>query len=208
MAASTMPLPILSIEPSQRRTNSSLERELVLVIEKNRWNKLILARADQLGITDWWLTSGCIAQSVWNVACGREIDAGILDYDLIYYDSDTSWEAEDVVIRKARSLFADLPIEVQVRNQARVPLWYQAKFGIPFGTVMRASDGIDRFPCATVAVGVKRLEEQFEIYSPFGLASLFDGHLRPNKALPIREVYEAKTDRWRREWPHLSFERW
>jgi uncharacterized protein len=139
---------------------------------------------------------------------GRDIHAGIRDYDLFYYDADTSWAAEDQVIVKAGEIFADLPVEVQVRNQARVPLRYETKFGIPFGVVKRASDGIDRFPCATVAVGVKRVEEAFEVYSPFGLESLFGGTLKPNRALPIRDVYAEETGRWQQEWPHLRCESW
>jgi hypothetical protein len=105
----------------------------------------------------------------------------------------------------SRLILSDVPVEVQVRNQARVPLWYEQKFGIPFGLVTRASDGIDRFPCA---IGVKRLHEKFEVYSPFGLASLFEGALRPNRVLSIAGAYAEKTGRWEREWPHLHVEAW
>ena len=188
--------------------NEALEHQLVQVVQKNRWNAHILSRAAQLGFEDWWLTAGCIAQSVWNVACDRDIHAGILDYDLFYFDPDTSWDAENEVISEAARIFSDIPVEVQVRNQARVPLWYENKFGIPFGSVHRASDGIDRFPCATVAVGVRLLDEKLEVYSPFGLTSLFEGVLKPNRTLPIPDVYEEKTRRWQREWPHLRRESW
>ncbi|WP_220274743.1 nucleotidyltransferase family protein [Trinickia dinghuensis] len=167
-----------------------------------------MSAAPQLGLSDWWLTSGCVAQSVWNAACGRDMHSGIRDYDLIYYDPNTSWAAEDDVIRRGRSLFAGLPIEVQIRNQARVPLWYEEKFGIPFGVVNRASDGIDRFPCATVCVGLKCVHDGFDVYAPFGLKPLFEGVLRPNRALPIESVYAEKTERWQREWPHLTREPW
>ncbi|WP_027796140.1 nucleotidyltransferase family protein [Paraburkholderia acidipaludis] len=188
--------------------SESLERDLVCAIQQNQWNKRILDRAPRLGFEDWWLTAGCIAQSVWNLASSRDIHAGILDYDLFYYDPDTSWQAEDAVIREAKRLFADFPAEVQVRNQVRVPIWYPTKFGIPFGAVSRASDGIDRFPCATVAVGVQRRDERFEVYSPFGLRDLFDGKLKPNRRLPISDVYARKTERWQQEWPHLLREPW
>jgi hypothetical protein len=188
--------------------SAALEHHLIEVIQNNRCNQLILSRAVQLGFEDWWLTAGCIAQSVWNIACERDIHSGIRDYDLFYYDPDTSWDAENDVICKARQIFSDVPVEVQVRNQARVPLWYEQKFGIPFGLVTRASDGIDRFPCATVAIGVKRLHEKFEVYSPFGLKSLFEGALKPNRVLPIAGVYAEKTGRWKREWPHLHVEPW
>jgi hypothetical protein len=172
--------------------SATVEDRLVQVVRQNQWNELILARAPKLGVNDWWLTAGCIAQSVWNHVSGRDIHAGIRDYDLFYYDADTSWAAEDQVIVKAGEIFSDLPVEVQVRNQARVPIWYETKFGIPFG----------------VAVGVKRVEETFEVYSMFGLESLFGGTLKPNRALPIRDVYAEKTGRWQQEWPHLRCESW
>jgi uncharacterized protein len=187
---------------------AALEHHLIEIIRANRWNEVILNRAAQLGFDDWWLTAGCIAQSVWNFTCARDVHSGIRDYDLFYYDPDTSWDAENDVICEAKHLFADIPAEVQVRNQARVPLWYERKFGIPFGIVTRASDGIDRFPSATVAIRIKRLHETFQVYSPFGLTDLFEGRLKPNRVLPIANVYAEKTDRWRREWPHLHVEPW
>jgi hypothetical protein len=45
-------------------------------------------------------------------------------------------------------------------NQARASPWYEQTFGIPFGLVTQALDGIDRFPCATVVIGVKWLYQR------------------------------------------------
>src|SRR5215470_2949283 len=40
---------------------------------------------------------------------------------LFYFDAaDLSWEAEDAVIRSAKHAFADIPAEVEIRNEARV----------------------------------------------------------------------------------------
>ena len=44
--------------------------------------------------------SGCLVQTVWNVLTGRAVGYGINDYDVFYFDPDTSWDAEDAVIRK------------------------------------------------------------------------------------------------------------
>ncbi|WP_459710519.1 nucleotidyltransferase family protein [Paraburkholderia sp. 2C] len=90
-----------------------------------------------------------------------------------------------------------------MRNQARVPLWYEGKFGVQFGAVSKASDGIDRFPCATTAIGIRKAHGRYEIYAPFGLDNLFSGVLVPNRALDIPEPYQIKTARWIRQWPHL-----
>ena len=59
----------------------------------------VLDRAPALGLTDWWLTAGVLFQTVWNALTGRAPGAGIRDADFFYFDDDTSWEAEDAVIR-------------------------------------------------------------------------------------------------------------
>jgi hypothetical protein len=175
---------------------------------RNRWNAAILERMPRLELADWQLTAGCIAQSVWNGLFGRPAEHGVLDYDVFYFDPDVSWAAEDAVIAKAAALFGDLPISVQVRNQARVPLWYQEKFGAPFPPVFAAADGIDRFPCGTTAVGIRREGEEFLVHAPFGLDRLLRGELFPNPILPIPDVYAAKTGRWLEVWPELAIEPW
>ena len=69
---------------------------------------------------------------VWNVVTGQPPESGILDYDLASFDdSDPSWHAEDTVIQEGHWLFGYLRAPVQIRNQARVHLWYEQKFGVP-----------------------------------------------------------------------------
>jgi uncharacterized protein len=92
----------------------------------------VLERAARWDLRGWYLVAGCLYQTVWNVVTGQPPQAGILDYDLIYFDgSDLSWDAEDALIRESGTIFADIPVRVQIRNQARVHLWYQDKFGVP-----------------------------------------------------------------------------
>src|SRR5213082_2353623 len=80
----------------------------------------VLTRAAALGLPGWYLVAGCLYQTVWNAMTGQPPEAGILDYDLAYFDaSDLSWQAEDAVIQAGHRLFGDLPAPVQIRNQAR-----------------------------------------------------------------------------------------
>jgi hypothetical protein len=183
------------------------DRFLSLVLA-NPWNAVLLARMVDLGASDAWLVSGCLAQSVWNGLYGKPPDHAIRDYDIAYYDPDTTWGAEDAVIRKAAVLFRDLPITVEIRNQARVPLWYQRKFGVAFPPVNAATDGINRFPCATTALGIRRGAGTFTLHAPFGINLALTGRLQPNPCLPIPTVYEAKTKRWHQIWPDLTIEPW
>ena len=160
----------------------------------NRNNATIINRMEQLGLRDWWLASGCIFQTVWNLRSGRPADKGILDYDVCYFSEDLSWEAEDQVIRDAAQLFADLPVNIQLRNQARVHLWYPDKFGIAYPPLTTTSEGILRFPASVQAVGMRRTgDEYLDVFAPFGLGDVWDVVTRPNRALLLAHVYAEKT---------------
>jgi hypothetical protein len=112
----------------------------------NQANAALLSRLPALGLSECYLTAGCLFQAVWNKASGRAADWGIKDYDVLYFDDrDLSWEAEDAVIRRVDAMTADLGIKVEPRNQARVHLWYQKRFGFPCSPLTSARDGIDRY---------------------------------------------------------------
>jgi uncharacterized protein len=170
----------------------------------------VLARAAELGLPGWYLAAGCLYQTVWNVVTGQPPEAGILDYDLAYFDgSDLTWDAEDAVIDAGREVFADVPVPVQIRNQARVHLWYERKFGVPCPPHQSTEAAIDTFEATTACLGV-RVEPggRWRIYAPHGLADVFNLVVRPNPVLAPREVYQAKTARWQRHWPGLTVLPW
>ena len=86
---------------------------------------------------------------------GQPPEVGILDYDLAYFDdSDLSWEAEDRIIQLGNKIFAGLPAPVQIRNQARVHLWYPRKFGTACPPHASTEAAIDTFEATNASVGV------------------------------------------------------
>jgi uncharacterized protein len=170
----------------------------------------VLARAATMELPGWYLVAGCLYQTVWNVVTGQPAEAGILDYDLAYFDgSDLSWDAEDAIIRAGNEIFAGLAAPVQIRNQARVHLWYEAKFGVPCAPHESAEAAIDSFEATTACLGIRlQPDGRCRIYAPHGLADMFNLVVRPNPVLAPRHVYEAKTARWRRQWPALTVLPW
>ena len=170
----------------------------------------VLARALALDLPDWYLVAGCLYQTVWNVVTGQPAEDGILDYDLAYFDgSDLSWAAEDEVIQAGSKVFAGLPAPVQIRNQARVHLWYEPKFGLPCPPHQSTEAAIDTYEATTACLGVRlRPGGQLRIYAPYGLSDVFNLVVRPNPVLAPRQVYQAKTTRWRRQWPGLTVLPW
>jgi hypothetical protein len=170
----------------------------------------VLARAAGMDLPGWYLVAGCLYQTVWNVVTGQPPEAGILDYDLAYFDdSDLSWDAEDAVIKAGNEIFAGLPAPVQIRNQARVHLWYEQKFGVPCPPHASTEAAIDTFEATTACLGAGRGPSgRWRIYAPYGLADMFNLVVRPNPVLAPRHVYQAKAARWRQQWPGLTVLPW
>src|SRR5581483_8448092 len=114
-------------------------------------------------------------------------DYGVKDYDVGYFDlSDISYEAEDIVIRRVAAAFAEpLRTQVEVRNQARVHLWFETHFCERYTPLSSTAEALERFVSPMFAIGV-RLGSSGDlcIEAPFGLADLFDLRIRPNPNRP------------------------
>ena len=180
------------------------------VLHENETLTEVLARAAAMDLPGWYLVAGAVYQTVWNVVTGQPPQAGILDYDLAYFDdSDLTWESEDEVIRAGSMVFAGLPAPVQIRNQARVHLWYTKKFGVPCPPHTSTEAAIDTYEATTACLGIRTESTgRWRIYAPHGLSDVFNLVVRPNPVLAPRDVYQAKTDRWRRQWPELTILPW
>ena len=169
---------------------------------ENPANAEILRRLPTLGVAQAYLVAGCLYQAVWNRQADRPVDAGIKDYDIFYFDPDTSWEAEDRIIRRAAALFADLGAPVELKNQARVHLWYGERFGPGYPPLASSEDGIGRYLVACTCVGIRAADGA--LYAPYGLEELWDGVLRMNPANPRPALFQAKAESYRARWPWLT----
>lgn len=160
-------------------------------------------RAAQL--PDWRLVSGAVYGTVFNHLTGRDVDYGIKDYDIAYYDPDISYDAEDVWIKK---IDAALPSElrplVEVRNQARVHLWFADKFGADYPPLKSTDESLERYLCFAHAVAI-RLEDDdtISIAAPFGLGDIFKMQMRPNPKRGQTENRIAKVNSTIERWPEV-----
>jgi hypothetical protein len=149
--------------------------------------------------------SGCLVQTVWNTLTGRAPGYGISDYDVFYFDPDTSWEAEDAVIRKLDARLAKLGVRIETRNQARVHLWYAEKHGLPYPPLKCSAEGIDRFLAANTMVGIRRTADGYAVHAPNGFDDIASLVVRPNPGPNFSAAnYAAKAARWKRLWPEVE----
>jgi uncharacterized protein len=186
----------------------SREVELETILRAAPSLMTVMETVRDLDLPDWLIFSGAIYQQVLNHLTGRDADYGIKDYDLGYFDpSDTSYEAEDAIISRVAAAFeSPLREMVEVRNQARVHIWFEGKFGEPYEPLTRSAEALGRFTSTTFAVGA-RLDHQgrMEILAPFGLEDLFALRLRPNPTRQTRGFLRTAQAAQRR-WPELTIE--
>lgn len=179
------------------------EQQFMESVRRNPINAELLSRLRTLGVPEAILTAGCLVQTVWNLKSGYDPQYGIKDYDVFYFDdADLSWEAEDLVIRNVQKAVDDLPVKVEVRNQARVHLWYKDKFGAEYPKLQKAEDGIDRYLTLCARVGI-RLHDG-SLYAPDGLDDMWNGILRLNPANPQRGLFLDKCAQYVQRWPWLT----
>lgn len=185
-------------------------KELEGILQKNKIIQFILKRAPFLEMPNWYLGAGCIAQTVWNVLHGFDPKQGIKDYDLVYFDPiDTSYEGEDRYIQKGKELFQNIAGDVEIRNQARVHLWYEKHFGYPIKPHQSAEDAIRTWPTTATTVGVRYDDMgDLQVYAAYGLDDLFGMIVRANKILVSEKVYQQKVERWTKMWPMLKVIPW
>jgi hypothetical protein len=177
------------------------------ILSKSKLFADVFDRTAGLKLPNWYIAAGILSQTVWNHLHGFESDANIKDIDLVYFDPDTSYEAEDKYIQRGKDLFEDLQVDVEIRNQARVYLWYEDHFGISIPPYHSVEDAISSWPTTITCIGIT---EQFDskVFAPFGLDDLFNMVIRPNKCMVTKQMYKAKANRWKETWPKLTVLPW
>lgn len=192
-------------------TPSAAAGRVLAAVLANPVNAALLSSLNDDLLPNWYLTAGCVCQSVWNALTGRDPRYGIHDYDVFYFDdSDLSYGAEDRAIRRTvAALGPAARADIEIRNQARVHLWYEERFGAPCARLRSAEDGIDQFLTRSMAIGIRRGGDgALALYAPDGLDDVLSLTVRPN-VLPGRAArYAAKAASWSQRWPELNVLPW
>ena len=182
--------------------SGDLEARLDQIVRATPNLMTVLEVARALDLPDWLIVSGAIYQPVLNHLTGRDPDYGIKDYDLAYFDAtDLSYEAEDVVIRRAAAAFEPpLRERVEVRSQARVHLWFEHHFGEAYAPLSCSAEAVGRFASPIFAVGMRlKADGRLHVEAPFGLEDLFAMRLRPSPSRRTKgfaRTAQRAVDRW------------
>ena len=189
----------LQSQISQLESILPLNKELYCIIEK----------ASGMGLKDYYIGAGCITQTVWNYQSGFELSSGISDIDFVYFDdTDLSFDAENKIISSVTSKISTSKISLDIKNQARVHLWYKERFGYEIKPYDSIESAINTWPTTATSIGVRLENNKLRIYAPFGLNDLFGMIVKANKAQITEKIYMQKVQKWITKWPSLTVIPW
>jgi len=157
---------------------------------------------------DYYLAAGCINQTVLNYYHNYPLNYGINDFDIVYFDNDTSYESEDLIIKELSSKLKHININFDIKNENRVPIWYNQKYHIKRDNYLSLEDAISKWTSTITCIGVRKNNNKLIVYAPYGLNDLFSLIVRPVKLEVYEKLYNEKVKKWTTLWPKLKFIKW
>ena len=188
---------------------ATLPEKLEDALEANHVVTEVLGKWAEVALPNCWIVAGVIVQSYWNAMHELPPLHGVNDIDLIYFDStDLAETSESGHALRISGMFDDLGVRFDVKNEARVHLWYESRFGYAIEPYASSEDAIDTFPTTAGSVGIRPANDAIESYTTFGFDDLLNLVVRPNKRQITREIYAEKVLRWSEMWPLLKIIEW
>ena len=128
---------------------------------------------------------------------------------LVYFDDKhLDYDDENEVIVKIHKILPDIGIKIDVKNEARVHLWYGNHNGYNIQPYTSLEDAINTWPTTATTVGVRLENNQLKVYAPFGLNDMFGKIVKANKVQITKQIYENKVEKWIKKWPDLKVIPW
>lgn len=193
----------------------TLEKQLefcVSILEKNQELMDVLHFIEQLSLPNYYIAAGAVFQTIWNYQDHKDLNYGIKDIDVIYYDSsnlsvehdlDYYQKIQDYVKEKGYSY------QVDVSNEARMHLWKEKKDGEKVLPYKNSEDAICRWIATVHAIGITLENKKLQVYAPYGLSDLLSRTIRPIRHEGnSKMLYEKKAKGWQNRFSHVTIVPW
>lgn len=193
----------------------TLEKQLefcVSILEKNQELMDVLHFIDQLSLPNYYIAAGAVFQTIWNYQDHKDLNYGIKDIDVIYYDSSNLSVEQDLnYYQKIQDYVKEkgYSYQVDVSNEARMHLWKEKKDGEKVLPYKNSEDAICRWIATVHAIGITIENERLKVYAPYGLSDLFSRTIRPIKHVGnSKTLYNKKANGWQQRFTHVTIVPW
>lgn len=196
--------------------NKPIDEQLVVfesILSKNERLMSLLRILEEYAKTNsdfsnYYLAAGGVNQTIFNYYHGYDLNYGIKDFDIVYFDPDETYEKEDIIIHELMEGLKDIDVEVDIKNQSRVYIWYKEKYGVERVPYKSVEDSIASWGATITCIGVRLENGKLKVYCPYGLNDIFSMTVRPVKKEFTKEQYEARAKRWKDKWEKLVIKEW
>ena len=182
-----------------------MEDYIISIIRKSPEIEETLSVCAEYGLPDYYLAGGAITQCIWNSLLNFPLLKKVKDFDVIYFceeERDLEGIHETAINKRVKH-----GIPVDVKNQAFVHKWYPGKFGneiAPYKSVEEVF--LSWIPA--FALGIRKDEDKYKIFAPFGLQDTVSMHIRPNKKIMSEKNYNKITADFLERWPQIKVDQW
>ncbi len=166
------------------------------LIQADHWRMRALHALAQLDLPDGLIAAGFVRNLVWDDIHGYQ-HSPLNDVDVIYFDATGEVSATGTEQRLHR-LVPD--VNWEVKNQAQM---HHRNHDRPYHS---CSDAMRFWPEKETAVAVRLTHAQkIEVVAPFGLESLFSGHITHNSKRSLATFkHRVESKNWLVQWPQLK----
>jgi len=180
------------------------ENELIQILQREKHFNHILYCIHKILKENAMLCAGYIQQVYWNYCHGYALQQDIKDVDICYFSIDDN--ENDMIDEFKKIYVGDIPLDI--KNQTYVHKWYEKKYGHPIKPYTSLKDAIDTFPTTTTTIGICKSNNEYEVYTTYGLDDLFNIILRPNKKQITKSIYQKYCDKIGKRFPMVTTVEW
>ena len=191
--------------------NKPLDEQLEIfenILLQNETLKEILVRLQETSLENYYIGAGSINQTIFNYYHDNKLDFGINDYDIVYFDRDTSYEKEDEIIKEVEEKLNGIDAKFDIKNEARVHIWYSEKYHTKKEAYTSVENAVSRWGTTVTCVGVRLEKDKLKVFAPYGLNDIFNMIIKPVKCDSTKEQYDARCKKWKEKWPKLEIVSW
>lgn len=186
---------------------------IITILEKNKELMEMLNYISSLNLPNSYIAAGSIFQTIWNYYDRKELNFGVKDIDVIYFNNkDLSVERDleyyNIINKYVKS--KGFNYEIDVSNEARMHLWkMEHGQGEKVEPYKNSEDAMSKWIATVHAIGITKEDNQIKVYAPYGLSDIFSKTIRPIKHDGnSKELYDKKVVGWSERFNNLTIIEW
>lgn len=187
--------------------------KFIKILKMNKELMIVLDYISTLNLQNYYIAADSIFQTIWNYYDGKDLNYGIKDIDVIYFDKSDLSVDKDLEYYNLIKRFIDcngLNYEVDVSNEARMHLWkMNHNQGKNIKQYKNSEDAMSKWIATVHAVGITKENGTIKIYAPYGLSDIYSRTIRPIKnSENSKELYDKKVSSWKNRFDDLNIIEW